>query len=274
MMGLLGSYGSDEDADEEAGPQTATSSPTPASSSEPKRRKIDYAKLPVSRPLSLDEFRPKKPSTEDAPLRQAAAMESARQGSGKSLLAAIPAPKVTLGKDTSTCGSLRIDLSEVIKPKEKSRQPVANLLRGEKDFDNIQEDDFQSVPANMMGHKMFNDVSLPVGGGDGPTQEELEHMRSTRSFTKIAADDIIDPNWYMNNQVQGLHPGTTVPNEVSNFEQKTWTKNTMANPNGVQKRKHQINWLANEAMAKEAEMLDRNASSKMTKSQTSMKYGW
>lgn len=279
-MDLLGGYGSDG-SDEEVGPKGKAS--TAASSSGPKTRKIDYSKLPVSRPLLIEPSRLADHQvscddpSEEAPLKQAAAMESARKGMGRSLLAAIPPPKVTLGKDMSIKGSVRIDLSDVIKPKDKNREPVANLLRGDKDVGNVKEHEFHSVPDNMMGHKMFNDLNIPIGGGDGPTEDEIQHMRKTKNFTKIAADDMIDPDWYMNNKILGGGTGLkgkTVSAEVSMYETKKWGQTTMANPNKVQKRKHQINWLASEAMEKEAETLDRNASGKLSKAQTSMKYGW
>merc|ERR1739845_88612 len=108
--------------------------------------------------------------------------------------------------------------------------------------------------------------------------EDLEQMRSTKHFIQIQADEMRDPDWQPHNQIQGggpgLHKGKKVPEEVSMYEAGHWQHTTHANPSRIQKRKHQINWLAQEAMDKEAELLDRNATSRLTKSQTQMKYGW
>lgn len=71
-----------------------------------------------------------------------------------------------------------------------------------------------------------------------------------------------------------MHKGKSVPEEVSMYEASRWKETTHADPSKVQKRKHQINWLAHDAIENEAELLDRNASGRLTKAQTSMKYGW
>merc|ERR1711974_173093 len=107
--------------------------------------------------------------------------------------------------------------------------------------------------------------------------DDLHHMRKLKDVTAIKAEELRDPDWYMANQVAGgpgLHKGRSVAVEVSNYDTAKWGQTKHANPSRVQKRKHQINWLAQEAMEKEAEMLDRNATSRLTKSQTSLKYGW
>merc|ERR1712048_518330 len=134
------------------------------------------------------------------------------------------------------------------------------------------------VPANVASHPMFNVADkTSASTPDGPSAEDLDRMRSTKSFTKIAAADLQDPDWYMQNSMSGgpgLHKGKKVALEVSNYDSDKWQGTTHANPSRVQKRKHQINWLAQEAMEKEAELLDRNATARLTKSQTQMKYGW
>merc|ERR1712066_932633 len=101
-------------------------------------------------------------------------------------------------------------------------------------------------------------------------------MRNMK-FISIAADDMKDPDWYMSNQISGgpgLHKGKKVASEVSMYEAKTWAKTTHADPSRVQKRKHQINWLAHEAMENEASLMARNAAGLLTKAQTLAKYGW
>merc|ERR1712228_1045002 len=107
--------------------------------------------------------------------------------------------------------------------------------------------------------------------------EELEKLRTTKFMTSVTSDELRDPDWYLHNQVSGgpgLHAGKKVPLEISAYDATKWHQTTHKDPSRIQKRKHQINWLAHEAMEKEAEMLDRAASSRLTKSQTQMKYGW
>jgi len=273
-MGLLGGdYDSDEDSDE-AGPQPPSAkADTPsgagaAAAAAVKKRKVDYSKLPMSRPLALDA----SDSVEEAPLKKAA--QHASNSFGSSLLSALPAPKVTLGRDPATSGSNRIDLSEVIRPaRAKPREPVENLLRKD-DFDDLNEEQGSSVPANMLNHPMFSSATaIP----DGPSADDLEHMRKPMQFVNVKADDMKDPDWYRKNQVEGdpgLHAGKEVKDEVSMYDSKGWRQTGHSNPNRTQKRKHQINWLATEAMEKEAEMLTRGSAKLLTKAQTSAKYGW
>jgi len=280
----LGGYGSEEssDADEQAPKQAKTSKPSDAAApaadgAAGKKKVISFSKLPVQRPLLFDS----DTVDDEAPLRKAAEAENLRAQAGKSILSALPPPKVTLGSDTSADGSLRIDLSEVKAMRAANKQlqtaptvihTEGSIMRGTSAPEILESDE---VPKELHKHPMFNSdaVDLP---GDRPSADELHQMRNMK-FISIAADDMKDPDWYMSNQVSGgpgLHKGKKVASEVSMYEAKTWAKTTHADPSRVQKRKHQINWLAHEAMDKEAELLDRAASSRLTKAQTSMKYGW
>jgi len=197
------------------------------------------------------------------------------------LLASLPPPKVTLGGGRETAlgggggggggGGVRIDLGLSVPRKEKPTAVVSEILRPNGAVDDIEEDS-NLVPDHMARHPMFSQGLQQ----DGPSQEDLAFLRREPKFLKINAEDMKDPDWYMKNQVAGgpgLHKGKTVPEEVSSFEGKRWKQTTHADPSRIQKRKHQINWLAHEAMENEAETLDRNASGRLTKAQTSMKYG-
>merc|ERR1712083_1106798 len=119
-----------------------------------------------------------------------------------------------------------------------------------------------------MNHPMFStDAAKP----DGPSLDDLEALRKPRQFVEINADDMKDPDWYMKNQIRQPQAGETIADEVSMYDGKGWRSTTHANPNRNQKRKHQINWLATEAMEKESEMLDRGQQKFLTKAQTSAK---
>eukprot|EP00927_Polykrikos_kofoidii_P038552 TRINITY_DN32964_c0_g1_i1.p1 TRINITY_DN32964_c0_g1~~TRINITY_DN32964_c0_g1_i1.p1 ORF type:complete len:338 (-),score=68.43 TRINITY_DN32964_c0_g1_i1:295-1308(-) len=247
-----------------------------------KRRKVDISKLPLARPLHV----PDTLSQDDggAPLKRLAELEATRVSSGRSLIESLPPPKATLGAAGADAafgrgsGGARIDLSGLDKPRERPREVIATeVLKSEKSLlglDTLQEG---PLPECATNHPMFNANSGGIETGDGPTLDDIEFMRKLPNFTKIAADDMKDPDWYMKNQVlgaPGLHKGKSVPTEMSNYDTKRWQDTTHANPSRIQKRKHQINWLAQEAMDNEAELLDRNASGRLTKSQTQMKYGW
>ncbi|CAJ1330888.1 unnamed protein product [Effrenium voratum] len=232
----------------------------------PWKRQIDYTKLPLSRPLNLE---PKPAEEPEAPLKKAA--ELAANPVGQSLLAALPPPKVTLGKEGTS--SIRLDLSEVIKPpREKSYAPVEGLLRPEDYKD--QDEEAADVPANVFNHPMF---STHVVQPDGPSADDLVELRKPQKFVELNADDMKDPDWYMKDQISG-GPGyltkKRVSDDVSMYDGQGWKQTTHANPSRVQKRKHQINWLATEAMEKEAEYLERGSQKIQSKAQTHAKYGW
>lgn len=276
-MSLLGagydSEGEESGEDAPTAPLQASDA-SPSSEGDPsdlallKKRKIDYSKLPTSRKLNLE---PPKAAEEEveAPLKKAAQL--AANPVGQSLLAALPPPKVTLGKETSS--SIRLDLSDVITtPREKSRVPVQGLLRPE----NFADDDEEAaqVPANVLNHPMFSTEAVQP---DGPSAEDLLELRKPRQFVEVNAEDMKDPDWYMKDQMNG-GPGyltkKRVSDDMSMYDGKGWRQTTHANPSRVQKRKHHINWLATEAMEKEAEMLDRGSQKILSKAQTHAKYGW
>jgi len=230
-----------------------------------KKKKIDYSKLPMSRRFNLEP--PQQAEPEEAPLKKAAAL--AANPVGQSLLAALPPPKVTLGKETGS-SSIRLDLEDV-KPARKSTVPVEGLLRPD-NYTDLDEEAAQ-VPDNVFNHPMFStDAAQP----DGPSADDLLELRKPRQFVEVNADDMKDPDWYMKNQMTGpgLLSKKRVADDVSMFDGKGWRATTHANPNKTQKRKHQINWLATEAMEKEAEMLDRGQQKLLSKAQTHAKYGW
>lgn len=289
-MDLLGGYGSDDDRSSDPGEDPVPSGPPvqagPATAS--RKKKVDFSKLPVakSKPLALDgkAVNADGAKEEEPPLKRLALLEKQRASAGRSLLDALPAPKATLGSGASGLegqgggGGVRIDVSALTRPRAAPKAAVVSpeLLLQREGLPDLVSEEPVDVPASALGHRMFGQASDV--GGDAPSAEDLEHMRSLKSFTKISADMMQDPDWYMKNQISGggpgLHSGKKVPEEMSMYESKSWSSTTHANPSRIQKRKHQINWLAQEAMDKEAELLDRNATSRLTKSQTQMKYGW
>jgi len=280
-MDLLGGYGSDDSEGEDGAPKPAIV-PKADVGFGAKRKKVDISRLPTSRPLLLDSA---VSGDVEAPLAKKAALENVKPTGGLSLLSSLPAPRATLGADVgvgggSSSGGLRLDLSGMRKPKEKPTSSSLPAVVNEKSVmqDRVREVD--DMPLEALGHRMFNNVENGPCKRvqDGPSIDDLDKMRSLQSFTKIAAEELQNPNWSREQAAleggPGLHKGKSVPMEMSQYDSDRWKGTTHANPNRTQKRKHQINWLASEAMEKEAEMLDRNAQGRLTKAQTSAKYGW
>jgi len=282
LLGGYGSDGSDDDSNEEDAQAPAPKKPRSSPSSSPPAKKdgngnrkvIDFSKLPVSRPLLLDGG---KTEESEAPLRAAAIAENLRADAGRSLLAALPPPKVTLGLEVdmnSSGGGSRLDLSEVkLSRKSVDHRPhtETSIMRG----DSAPEISEEPIPEDLLNHPMFRNDAKAGLGGDRPSAQELHDMKNMK-FLDMKQADVQDPDWYLNNQISKAEPGigNKVANEVSMYEKDSWQKSTQSNPTRNHKRKHQINWLAHEAMEKEAEMLDRASSARLTKAQTSMKYGW
>merc|ERR1712039_289348 len=185
--------------------------------------------------------------------------------------------RATLGSEASSNGGVKLDLTGLGRPKAKeqlSPAAVAKLLQGRSEADVAE--DFDIVPDGLHEHPLFKNGGA-AAGADGPSVEDLDQMRKTKAVAQIRAQDMMDPDWSMNNLIHGgpgLHKGKKVQEEVSMYETDKWKTTTHANPNRIQKRKHQINWLAQEAIDKEAEMLDRKSQGMLTKAQTSLKYGW
>eukprot|EP00747_Dinoflagellata_sp_TGD_P164302 gnl/TRDRNA2_/TRDRNA2_184060_c0_seq1.p1 gnl/TRDRNA2_/TRDRNA2_184060_c0~~gnl/TRDRNA2_/TRDRNA2_184060_c0_seq1.p1 ORF type:complete len:280 (-),score=66.66 gnl/TRDRNA2_/TRDRNA2_184060_c0_seq1:84-923(-) len=279
-MNLLGGYESDgSGSGGDEGEEAKTVAPVKVEPPDVKKRKVvDWSKLPMSRPLNLN---PEKPDAEEeAPLKKAAALVSMKSESGRSMLATLPPPKACLGADSGSGGGARINLDRPKKPKPTEQKVgMGELLPGDGQL--MREvTETEDVP----DHPMFSGTRARP---DGPSDRDISEFKqiinkrgqaaTARKFTEIDAVDMQDPNWKMNAEVnggEGAHIGKKVDEHMSMFEQATWKQTTMANPNKTQKRKHQINWLAQEAMERESETLERAASQRLTKSQTSMKYGW
>ncbi|CAE8649087.1 unnamed protein product, partial [Polarella glacialis] len=131
------------------------------------------------------------------------------------------------------------------------------------------------LPDSLLKHPMMRERP---DRADGPSPEELSQMRAEkREFVHIRADAMKDPNWQMSSLLAG-QPGIShlskLSEEASMYDAAQWESTAHANPTKYQKKKHQINWLAHEAMEKEAELLDRGAVQRMTKAQTQARYGW
>lgn len=265
-MNLVGGYDSDGDAsndDNGASLPKSVSVPSGAAAATGKR-KVDVSRLPCAKRLQLAD----PADVEEAPLRKAAEIENARSVVGRSLLSSLPPPRDTGTLGKSGEGRLNIGgapLSREVRIGDPSPCPG--------DLDPGADETGRSLAA--LNHPMFGGgTGKFVAAADMPTEEDLVKMRSGGKFVNIKAEDMVDPNWQMNALLDPTRKGGTLPEEVSGYERSQWKQTTHKDPSQVQKRKHQINWLAQEAMEKEAEMLDRSSSSRMSKAQTSAKYGW
>eukprot|EP00386_Alphamonas_edax_P002236 GDKI01006717.1.p1 GENE.GDKI01006717.1~~GDKI01006717.1.p1 ORF type:complete len:121 (+),score=39.59 GDKI01006717.1:35-397(+) len=92
---------------------------------------------------------------------------------------------------------------------------------------------------------------------------------------ELDRDAIIDPNWQPTGQMPiGASSKPKVVVQATVWDQQTGEKRVVQEANMGQKKKHQINWLAQEAMNHEAEYLERTAHTRLSKAHTAKKYGW
>merc|ERR1719401_2595954 len=113
----------------------------------------------------------------EPPLKRAADLDSLCLSAGRSLLAALPPPKCTLGMDTGVQGSggVKIDLSGLAKPRSRPQEPgLAEALRSNPDAPpEVAEDD--EVPDSAVNHPMFGGLGAADAGEgsnrNGPTAE-------------------------------------------------------------------------------------------------------
>ncbi|CAJ1377305.1 unnamed protein product [Effrenium voratum] len=278
-MGLLDGY----DSDESTAPERNT-----------RRRvvRLDYAKLPVSRRLD--------PAAREVPARivepDAGELEKLAQAKQKedsesecsgsdsddtsrpepasnceapvgALPFLLPAPKAE-----GQAASIEIDFKALGKPREKPQaasQVNAWLIK--RPFaPTVEEEEEEQFPESLLKHPMLRSRA-------GPTQSEVAELQSRKKVVHIRADSMKDPDWQLNSLLVGQPGhlrGHAVPTAVSQFETEEWNQSTLSYPSRSQKRKSQINWLAQEAINKEAEHLDRVAHGKQCKAQTWHKYGW
>ncbi|KEP67656.1 UNVERIFIED_CONTAM: hypothetical protein HHA_227270 [Hammondia hammondi] len=123
-------------------------------------------------------------------------------------------------------------------------------------------------------------------GADGdPAQPHMMQGMSLREYREmqqasvgvLSGDTLRDPNWQMNAQLYGStaqkkREKLVITTNVWSAKDKGVVQTQ--EPRGMQKRKHQINWLAAEAAEKELEMWEMLSKNRQNKYQTAMKYGW
>lgn len=183
----------------------------------------------------------------------------------------LPAPKNT---HNGLEEEVQIDFDSAGKPKEKPRaMPGATswLVQAAGVPDIVEA---ETLPKSILSHPMFSEKKARRGGA---SWQDLQRLRSQERFPHIHADAMKDATWHAGDLLSSTmmhHKGKRLPSEVSMYDAEQWQTTSHANPSKIQKRKHQINWLAHEAMEKEAELLDRSAASRLTKAQTVAKYGW
>ncbi|CBZ54156.1 conserved hypothetical protein [Neospora caninum Liverpool] len=111
---------------------------------------------------------------------------------------------------------------------------------------------------------------------EGMSVREYRELQQARVGV-LSGDALRDPNWQMNAQLYGAtaqkkREKLTITTNVWSAKDKGVIQTQ--EPRGMQKRKHQINWLAAEAAEKELEMWEMLSKNRQNKYQTAMKYGW
>ncbi|KAL8446316.1 hypothetical protein Emed_005124 [Eimeria media] len=107
----------------------------------------------------------------------------------------------------------------------------------------------------------------------GLSLTELRELRRM-GITSVSGATLQNPDWHL-----AAESGPQAKKAKLRLATKVWSAKDGAitetlEPKQMQKRKHQINWLAAEAHEKELEMLEMTARTRQTKYQTAMKYGW
>eukprot|EP00933_Yihiella_yeosuensis_P070994 TRINITY_DN79162_c0_g1_i1.p1 TRINITY_DN79162_c0_g1~~TRINITY_DN79162_c0_g1_i1.p1 ORF type:complete len:325 (+),score=107.85 TRINITY_DN79162_c0_g1_i1:47-1021(+) len=279
-----------------------------------KSRKVvlDYRRLPISRPL-VSAAGPipdveKIPEPDQGLLEKAAEEEKRREEEAQRIAEQedeeqdeeegsswfqpgmvptapaplLPAPKLPMRSNADTvqtekqqqgevADEVDIDFSSLGRAREKPQTaPGATAWLLKKAVSPTVRETATEIPASILKHPMLRGLR---------DSEELECVSSNGVATHVNADAMRDPSWELNKLVgtagqTGFIKGAKVPSEVSMYEADRWEESGHANVSRYQKRKHQINWLANEAIESEAELLDRLAAKRQEKYQTAAKYGW
>ncbi|PFH35057.1 hypothetical protein BESB_059440 [Besnoitia besnoiti] len=142
------------------------------------------------------------------------------------------------------------------------------------------------VPAEAANADVWSGEQVLVSG-DHDDSQPLQMMqgmslREYRELQKanvgvVSGEALRDPNWQVNAQLHGT-PAQAKRAKLT-ITTNVWSAKTQGvvqtqEPGGMQKRKHQINWLAAEAAEKELEMWEMLSKNRQNKYQTAMKYGW
>lgn len=294
-MDLLSGYGSSDD-------EPGASRKTTSLGAGKRKLRLHYSRLPVSRPLQATSphqleqepdaglleleaaraaSRPRKvngsrrssPSTQrdsSSDSSEAESHKTVRPMAGASWL---PLPKQ---QPAASSQELMIDFSAAGRPKEKPQVTAgANAwLVKAASIPHVQEKE-RALPMDILRHPMLRNARASP---DGPPPEEVTFLKSNPAQLRhVSAQNMHDPDWQLTNLLEGqpgLLRGGRVPSAISAYDSDQWQSTTHATPSRTQKRKHQINWLANVAIEQEAELLDRAASGRLTKAQTLARYGW
>ncbi|XP_026194072.1 uncharacterized protein LOC34617954 [Cyclospora cayetanensis] len=107
----------------------------------------------------------------------------------------------------------------------------------------------------------------------GISSAELRDLRRMGTTT-VSGDSLKNPDWYAASTSGPLAKKAKLRLATKVWSAKDGTVTETLEPKFMQKRKHQINWLAAEAHEKELEMLELTARTRQSKYQTAMKYGW
>eukprot|EP00435_Cladocopium_sp_Y103_P039995 s825_g10.t2 len=260
-----------------------------------RRRVVRLDKLPISRPIlpvapPLVERQPEPDAGELEKMAAATASNADSTGSSSeeseaeqadpaeppslpasTLSSWLPAPK----KAGQAAGSsqVEIDFESLGRPREKPQVVGSATAWLVQPAVAPQVEEEEQFPVSLLKHPL-----LRSAGAAGPTEVEAEELESNVSrLVHITADSMQDPDWKMNSLLvgqPGYMRGHAVPKGVSQFDTDQWNQTTLAYPTRTQSRKSHINWLAQDAINKEAEHLDRAAHGKLSKAQTYGRYGW
>lgn len=295
-MDLLSGYGS---SDDEQDASRKTTSPGAGK----RKLRLDYSRLPVSRPLQAISPRQLEQEPDAGLLELEAARAASRHGQVNGGRRSSPSPERKRScsesseadshdaarpvagaswlpppkqQPAASSQELVIDFSAAGRPKEKQQVTAGTnawLVRAAS-IPDVEEKEC-ALPVDIFKHPMLRNARASP---DGPPPEEVNYLKSNLAQLRhVSAENMRDPDWQLTSLLEGqpgLLRGGRVPSAISAYDSEQWQSTTHATPSRTQKRKHHINWLASVAIEQEAELLDRAASGRLTKAQTLARYGW
>jgi hypothetical protein len=196
---------------------------------------------------------------------------------GGGLLASLPTAKPMLGRTT---GGTQISLAKLAPAPDLPQKAPGLMPAVPSEAKPIlgdgagQEAEPEEVPLEA---EDFTALDLP-GVSEREKAEILKGMRE--GVGTVRGSDLHDKDWHIKAAVakgasgavekERVRPGVT----TNSWDAAAGVATTSNEPNMVQKRKHQINWLAYDMQQKQDELHDRSQQGMLTKSQTYAKYGW
>ena len=265
MKKSLVNYDSDEDANDL---KTETIKPETNSNGNPNnKKKLDYHQLPISKPINLKENLKEIQKINNDPSNSQQAKTSKITINEKNVFN-LPPPK-QISKNPQN-----IEKSMNLSNAHNNRSFQKKTIDSEEKFDDYMEESNTSRKVNLFQQNIEDDIvkNEEIEENDEKNEKNsdklLEFLNKRDKISKkgvhieeIEGKQLLDFDWH------GYRERQKIKKETS------FQKNLKA-PNKVQKTKHQLTYLAFEAISKQDEIEDRKNEARKNHLLTQQKYGW